>query len=77
MSKLVSLSDRAYGILRKMKKGNESFSDVVVKMADNTRKKSILRYAGLWKDDKETDKVFRRVLKERHKAAYKEKDVSW
>ncbi len=76
MSKLVSLSDKAYRNLLKMKKTSESFSDVVLKLTDK-KKKSIMRFAGIWKDDKELDKIFADILKDRHKTTYKEKDTSW
>ncbi len=77
MSKLVSLSEKAYKTLSRMKRGRESFSDVVLKLAERKRKKSIMRFAGIWKDDKEIDKIFKNILKERHKTVYKEKDTSW
>ena len=76
MSKLVSLSEKAYKTLLKMKKSDESFSDVVLKLTDK-KKKSIMRFAGMWKDDKEMDEIFGKILKERHKTVYKEKDTSW
>ena len=77
MSRLVSLSDKAYNELLGMKKGKESFSDVVLKLTERKKKKSILRFAGMWKDDKEMDKIFKKILKERHKTMYREKDTSW
>jgi len=77
MSRLVSLSDKAYNELLGMKKGKESFSDVVLKLTERKEKKSILRFAGMWKDDKEMDKIFKKILKERHKTMYREKDTSW
>lgn len=77
MARLVSLSDKAYSTLLKMKNGKESFSDVVLKLTEGKKRKSILRFAGIWKDDKDIDKIFKKVLQERHKAKYKEKDASW
>lgn len=77
MARLVSLSDKAYNTLLKMKKDKESFSDIVMKLAESKKKKSIMRFAGIWKDDKEMDKIFKRILKERHETKYKEKDISW
>ena len=77
MSKLVSLSDKAYEKLSKMKKSNESFSDIVLKLAENKKKKSIMHLAGIWKTDKEMDKIFEKVLADRHKTMYREKDTSW
>lgn len=77
MSKLVSLSDDAYGKLLKMKKGKESFSRVVLRLAEGKRKRSILRFAGIWKEDKEIGKTFNKIMNERRKFVYKEKDTSW
>lgn len=76
MAKLVSLSEKAYNTLLGMKKGNESFSDVVLRTTDKKKKKSILRFAGIWKNDREIEKIFNKILKERHKTIYREKDSS-
>ena len=77
MSRLVSLSDKAYNTLLKMKKGKESFSDVVLKLADREKKKSIVNYFGMWKDDKEMDKIFKEILNERHRTKSKRADKVW
>ena len=39
MTKMVQLSDQAYLRLRNMKRGNESFSDVVLRLTGNLRPK--------------------------------------
>lgn len=66
MSRLVSLSDKAYSTLLGMKGGKESFSDVVLKLAEKKEKKSILKYAGKWSGDKkELDRIYEEILKRR------------
>ncbi|GEM_PF-6557286 len=41
-----------------------------------SKKKSIMHLAGLWKNDKEMDEIFKKILDERHRAIYLEKDAS-
>ena len=45
--KTIALDEEAYGLLRREKKGGESFSDVVKRLAH--RRRSILEFAGAWK----------------------------
>ena len=66
MTKVISLSEKAYATLRKLKRANESFSDVVLRMADQSNKKSVLDFAGAWVGD-DIDEVFAQVLKDRER----------
>jgi predicted CopG family antitoxin len=68
MTKVISLSERAYGILKRRKRSNESFSDVVVRMAGERDRRSILDFAGAWKGD-DIDKVFSIVQRDRERAS--------
>jgi predicted CopG family antitoxin len=68
MTKVISLSERAYGTLKKLKRPNESFSDVVLRMAGQGNRKSILATAGAWKGD-DIDEVFAQVMKDRENSA--------
>ena len=77
MARNVALSEKAYAVLKSVKKGKDSFSDVVLRLYDKENKKSILRYAGIWKDKKEVDRVFKRILRERHKTMYRERVKGW
>ena len=52
-TKTISIKEEAYNRLYSKKKENESFSDVIFRL---TGKGSILRFAGIWKDE-EADKV--------------------
>ena len=64
MTKVISLSERAYGILKKLKRPNESFSDVVLRMAGQGERKSILESAGTWQGD-DIEEVFAQIMKDR------------
>jgi len=75
MTKCISLSDEAYKDLTLLKKGGESFSEVIRKLTENERKKERLSIIGLWKDDKEMDNIFKEIFKKRHSS--KSRSVSW
>jgi predicted CopG family antitoxin len=68
MTKVISLSEKAYGTLKKRKRPNESFSDVVMRLASQERKKSILEFAGTWKGS-DIDGVFSKLIKDREHSA--------
>lgn len=75
MTKVISLSNEAYLTLKKMKKPNESFSDVVMRIASKEKKKSILDFAGIWKGDDDINEVFKTVLDDRERAKSREFDM--
>jgi predicted CopG family antitoxin len=64
MTKVISLSDKAYGTLKKHKRKNESFSDVVLRLSAEEKSESILRFSGAWKGD-DVDEVFATIMKDR------------
>jgi predicted CopG family antitoxin len=68
MTKVISLSEKAYGTLRKLKRSDESFSDVVLRMAGEKERKSLLSFAGTWKGD-DIEEVFSIVMKDRERAS--------
>ena len=74
MTKVISLSERAYEELKKRKNKGESFSDVVLKLAEGKRSDSVLRYAGTWVGD-DADEVLGRLMKDRRAAKSREFDV--
>ena len=74
MTKVISLSEKAYQTLKGMKKPGESFSDVVLRVGCEKHKKSILEFAGTWKGD-DIDKVFSIVLKDREQSKSREIDI--
>ena len=68
MTKVISLSERAYGTLKKRKRPNESFSDLVLRMAGERDRKSILEFAGAWKGE-DIEAIFSQIMKDRERAA--------
>lgn len=71
MVKVISLSEKAYSNLKKIKGAKESFSDVVLKLI-GSNKPSIFEFAGMFKEDHELDKIFQEVHKDRKKFATRE-----
>jgi predicted CopG family antitoxin len=68
MTKVISLSEKAYGTLKKLKRSNESFSDLVLRIAGVDEKRSILEFAGTWKGS-DIETVFSEVLKDRERSS--------
>ncbi len=75
MTKVISLSDEAYKRLYNLKKGKESFSNVVMKVTENEVKKPLSSFAGIWKDDKEMEEIFKTIEKERHESKTKDLEL--
>jgi predicted CopG family antitoxin len=48
MTKVISLSEKAYAELKKRKGREESFSDVVLRIIENRTSGSLLNFAGVW-----------------------------
>ena len=71
MTKVISLSEKAYQTLKGLKKPGESFSDVVLRVSGQEHKRSILEFAGTWKGD-DIDEVFSIVLKDREQSKSRE-----
>ncbi len=49
MTKVISISDEAYNALRKID-ANKSFTEVIIELTFEKRKKSLLEFAGIWDD---------------------------
>ncbi len=75
MTKVVSLSEKAYQTLKRMKRSGESFSDVVIRVANKEKKKSLLEFAGTWKGD-DADAVLAQLMKGRELAKSRVQDVT-
>lgn len=73
MTKVISLSEKAYETLKGMKKPGESFSDVVIRVAAKEKKKSILEFAGTWHGD-DADEVLAQLMKDRENVKPREFD---
>jgi predicted CopG family antitoxin len=74
MTKVISLSEKAYQTLKGMKKPGESFSDVVLRVAQPKKKKSLLEFAGKWHGD-DIDEVFAQVEKDRERMPPRKVDL--
>ena len=64
LTKIISLSDKAYKALKKRKGKGESFSDVVARITQEKQSKSVLSFAGAWIGT-DANKVAERVRRER------------
>ena len=67
MTKVVSLSKKAYQTLKDLKRPDESFSDVVLRVAGERKKKSLLEFSGKWVGN-DIDEVFLQVKKDREQS---------
>lgn len=70
MTKVISISDTAYERLASLKRGKESFSDVVIRLTEKEKKKSLLEYAGSWKGSYEEAERIKKELREERDASY-------
>jgi predicted CopG family antitoxin len=77
MVNVISLSNKAYGILKSLKNGRESFSDVVLKLVSKEKRTSLIEFAGIWKNMPEMDKIFEEILNERHKIKDRKVELRW
>ena len=77
MVKVISLSNSAYESIKSLKRGKESFSDVVLKLVSKEKKASLLEFAGIWKDMPNIDKIFFNIITERHKATDRKISLKW
>ena len=66
MTKVISISDEAYADLSALKSKNESFSEIILELSREVKKKKLLGLAGAWKDAPEMDEIFKKILEERH-----------
>ena len=74
MVKVISLSNDAYAKLKALKGNDKSFSDVVIEIVA-VKKRNIMEFAGIWKNDKEWDKIEKEIYVERKRA--KLRDYKW
>jgi predicted CopG family antitoxin len=74
MTKVISLSEKAYETLKGMKKPGESFSDVVLRVAQPKKKKSLMEFAGTWVGN-DADEVLAQIMKDREQAHSRQVDL--
>jgi predicted CopG family antitoxin len=75
MTKVVSLSKKAYQTLKDLKKPNESFSDVVIRIAERKQKRSLLRFAGSLKDSDIDEIYYSQIKKDRERTTAREIEI--
>ncbi len=74
MTKVISLSEKAYETLKGMKKPGESFSDVVLRVSKEKKKKSLLEFAGTWAGN-DADEVLAQIMKDREQSRSRQVDL--
>jgi predicted CopG family antitoxin len=75
MVKVISLSDEAYARLKALKHGERSFSEVVVELVEERKKKkgSIMRLAGVFADrTDEWEHIKKKIYEDRKKFKLRE-----
>ncbi len=61
--KTISLSDEAYEKLASLKRGGESFTDVIIRLCSKTPRKPLASFAGSWiMSEDEEKKIFRDIV---------------
>jgi predicted CopG family antitoxin len=71
MTKVISLSERAYGILSRLKRKKESFSDVIIRIGEKAEPRPLTDFAGKWAGD-DIDEIFETIRVEREAARSRE-----
>ena len=72
MVKVISLSNEAYEKLKALK-GGRSFSEVVIELSENRKKKSLADFYGIWKDNTdEWEKIKNKIYDDRKKFKLRE-----
>jgi len=65
--KTISLNEKSYILLKKLKKENESYSDLIIRLCETqnpTKNDPFLEYAGIFSEDKEFWEAIEKVIKE-------------
>ena len=75
MTKVISLSKKAYQTLKDLKKPNESFSDVVIRISERKHQRSFLQFAGTLKDSDIEEVYYSQVKKDRELSASREAEI--
>lgn len=67
-NKIVSLSEEAYNALKSIKREEESFNDLILRLVQKPDQKEILSLAGTWQgSDEETEKILEIIYENREK----------
>ena len=73
MAKVISLSEEAYQTMKNMKRGRESFSDVVMRVARVRKKGSLADFCGIWAGS-EYDEALKEMAEFKKKASVRDYD---
>ena len=66
MTKVISLSNAAYEEIKSLKQGDDSFSDVIQRLAGQARKKPLMDFFGKWPGtSEEAEKIKKELANER------------
>ena len=71
MTKVISLSEKAYHALKKLKRGKESFSDVVIRITKDSEPNPLINFAGRWAGD-DANEVLQILMREREATSTRE-----
>ncbi len=63
--KTISLSREAYDHLVHLKKKDESFSQLILRLTGGNEPTKIEAFAGIWKESKEWDEIEKKIYKRR------------
>ncbi len=62
--KTISLNEKAYALLNNVKKKNESFSELIIRLCSLQLKDPLLEYAGILSEDKDFLNRIEKLVKE-------------
>lgn len=74
MTRVISLSDKAYNELKSLKKDGESFSEVVIKITSR-EKKPLKDFFGKWPVPRELNKIEKELERERKRAKMRDVEL--
>tara|TARA_Y100000034_G_scaffold121794_1_gene166469 strand:- start:939 stop:1166 length:228 start_codon:yes stop_codon:yes gene_type:complete len=72
MTKVISISDEVYFELKAIKGEKESFTQLLNRLSFSSKNKGIMKFAGMWKSNKNAEKVYNKILKEREEINLRE-----
>ncbi len=77
MARNIALSERAYRDLERLKRQGESFSKVVIRIVETGGKPSWRDSIGAFKNDKEAERIFTKILENRHRKSARGPRFKW
>ena len=74
MTKIISISDQAYEELKKIKAEDESFTKVILRVAEKEKRKPLMAFFGKWPGPKEELGLIQKDIQEGRKR-FKTRDI--